>query len=116
MGKEVGFTDNACRVSPECDGTERRTYEEEEHGSLGCGLSRRLYPERRSISLCRSINLASDRMNVPTHLRACPDESMPGDQSISSPWVDLLGLNSLGSSCFIWISFATGLMKTWEES
>ena len=75
-----------------------------------------LFRRNLKASLCRSIYLANDRMNVPTHLRACPDESMPGDQSISSPWVDLLGLNSMGSSCFIWISFATGLMNTWEES
>ena len=72
--------------------------------------------ESRSRNVCRGKYLAGDKSGVPTHLRACPDESMPGDQSISSPWVDLLGLNSMGSSCFIWISFATGLMNTWEES
>ena len=51
--------------------------------------------ESRSRNVCRGKYLAGDKSGVPTHLRACPDESMPGDLGITGPSVGLLVLNGL---------------------
>ena len=55
---------------------------------------------------CRSIYLANDTMNVPTHLRVCPGDLMPDDRDVSGPWIGLLLLISLAVSVLFGIRYS----------